>query len=528
MSLISLNNADTIKLPKLNKTTPNFFHNFNLSFEKRNIKRKLNIIKKDNYKKKNNKNKSLAKPINKIKKDIITTSKCISSRNNLIKMNKSKNNKKVIIKKKRISNIIKDFLAKLANNNQSREEKMIKLNEKNEEKINSIYTFSPKLMPNKNNQKYYKKFMDKIFINNIKDNINNKILNNTQISNNYQDLNNNENQSQLDIVLEENRKNINYSFISRLNEYEKRKSDNLEKIKNEIYLNENQKREIYNNNDKYYIEDYHLLNSTYSYFFNKKRNIDKLTKDIDDEKGITFRPKLNNEYNLKIIKNYNNIKNEKYINKKNKRIFDYLSNKDKECTFHPKINNIYNTNELNVSERLFRYQNKYKEKLDLMRTKYCNFTFKPKISKNTNIILNKKKLIQNLKEQIKENASESNKELLNKIDENDINKITEKKNDDENNDNDLENNKINSQEAIKEAEDEKISPVIINNLDDYNENKENKNMGNNYYKNNMLHSNDFKTFINSNSTKNKNSNLNNNKKIMDFDYYNNILLLNKK
>ena len=67
---------------------------------------------------------------------------------------------------------------------------------------------------------------------------------------------------------------------------------------------------------------------------------------------------------------------------------------------------------MNVSERLFGYQNKYREKLDLMRSKYCNFTFKPKISKNTDVILNKKKLILNLKEQIKCNIPYNNRDLI--------------------------------------------------------------------------------------------------------------------
>ena len=93
------------------------------------------------------------------------------------------------------------------------------------------------------------------------DNINN----NTQTNSNFKDINNKENE--LDIVIEENRKNINYNFISRLNEYEKRKKYNLEKIINDIYLNESKKEEKYNNNDKYNIEDYHLLCSTYSFFF---------------------------------------------------------------------------------------------------------------------------------------------------------------------------------------------------------------------------------------------------------------------
>ena len=76
---------------------------------------------------------------------------------------------------------------------------------------------------------------------------------------------------------------------------------------------------FYNNNEKYNIEEYHLLNSTNSYFINKKRNNEKLIKNIFDEQGITFEPKINNEYNLKIIQNYNFLNNEAKLNKKNEK-----------------------------------------------------------------------------------------------------------------------------------------------------------------------------------------------------------------
>ena len=78
-----------------------------------------------------------------------------------------------------------------------------------------------------------------------------------------------------------------------------------------------------------------------------------------------------------------------------KKMFDYLSNKDKECTFQPKINNnIYegnDNNEIDISESLFGYQNKYKEKLEIKKEKHFNFSFKPAISKNTKMIFNKRK-----------------------------------------------------------------------------------------------------------------------------------------
>lgn len=424
---------------------------------------------------------------------------------------------------------------------------MFKLNRIKEEKINSIYTFSPALLPNKNNKKYLKKLIDKLFINNIIDNINNKMINNSQINNNISGFNESHNKgNQLDIVLEENRKNNNFNFMSRLNEFEKRKKNNLEKIRNDIYLNQKKyllEQNYYNNNnDKYNIEDYHLLNATYSYFLKKRRNIEKIMRDIIDEQGITFKPKLNDEYNERMARNYNILNSEAYLNKKNEKIFDYLSSKDMECTFHPKINNIYdlnnNNNELDVSERLFGYHSKYKEKLDLMRGKYCNFTFRPTISKNTDKILSKKKAISNLKEQIKSNIPYSNQvdllqnEILDneekKFISNNIYQNNNKSLKDINQKKESNNNENNT--AIFNTFSNKVNNNRISIEDDKNENEVNKNNINSNIVNNNIYINDFKLFLQKNSngksksqSKNKDNNKKKNKTIMNFEYYNNIL-----
>ena len=44
----------------------------------------------------------------------------------------------------------------LRKDEKNRKEKIKLLNEKKEEKINSIYTFSPKIIENKNNEQYFK------------------------------------------------------------------------------------------------------------------------------------------------------------------------------------------------------------------------------------------------------------------------------------------------------------------------------------------------------------------------------------
>ena len=291
-----------------------------------------------------------------------------------------------------------------------------------------------------------------------------------------------------------------------------------------MYFNE---YNLENNNNKFNIEESNLLNSTNNYFINKRRNLEKLIKEIDEEHGVTFVPKVNKEYNERIKRNKNFLSNNEYLNKMNNRIFEYLSNKDKECTFQPKINNIYNNNDnLEVCERLYNYQYKYKENLNLIKNKYSNFTFKPKISENTNIILSKKNFIKNLKEYI--NIHECDKNLLlNKKENDNLNEKEGKL---------IENNKnIEKIEELDNIEKNKIrfgsynsNNIYINNNIKENDNNINENyiynnnINNDINENNYFNSNDFKLFL-INNERNKDADTRNNKKLMDFEYYNNIL-----
>ena len=433
----------------------------------------------------------------------------LSIRNNRAK-NKSKSNNK------KKNNKFNEFLNNLRKDEKNRKEKIKLLNEQKEEKINSIYTFSPSLIENKNNEKYFNNLIDKLFLNNILTNINNKISNN---NNNKEDINNKG--QQLDIVLEENRKNSNYDFISRLNEYEKKRIENLEKIKNDMYYNENN----FENNIKFNIEESNLLNSTNNFFIKKRRNIEKLIKEIDNEHGVTFIPKVNKEYNERIKRNKNLLNNNEYLNKMNRGIFEYLSNKDKECTFQPKINNDYNNNNnLEVCERLYNYQYKYKENLNLIKNKYSNFTFKPKISENTNIILNKKNFIKNLKEYIRIDECDNNL-LSNNKENDDFNEKEGKLK--ENNKNKEKYEELDNREKYKNKfgsynSDKNINNNIRENDNNINENCIYNNINSDNNNNNYFNSNDFKVFL-INKEINKEADTRNNKKLMDFEYYNNIL-----
>ena len=484
----------------MNKTSPNFFNDSQLSSitvkkSKKNSNSqsiKQNIIK-------NNINKSYSMP----RKNEILSLNVITKN----KKNKTPNKNK---------EMINEFMNNLNMSKKNKEEKMKNLNKKIEEKMNSIYTFSPKIIGNKNNEKYLKNMVEKLYDNTMKDNINNLSK--------YNNENFNENDNQLDIVLEEDRNNKDINFISRLNIYEEKRKNNLEKIKNDIlieeYLNKNM-RNYNNNNDKYDIGEDHLLNSSNSYFHNKKRLIDKITKEIKEEKGITFEPNLNNDYNNRVKNNFQNLK-EDLNNKKKEKIYDYLTYRDKECTFQPKINNINNfyffNNSANVGQRLLSYQDKYNQKLIELKKKNPKYSFKPKISKNTHIILNKKNqlLINNTKEQIKRNISLKNNKP----------KFEEKK----------DSLKMNESQKNYENNKESFTPIFDNSKNEYN-NKIDYNDYNDFkfcesleYSEDIIEEKkypnmEFKTSLIQNKNKNekKPEKNNNNKNIMIFDYYDKLI-----
>ena len=327
-------------------------------------------------------------------------------------------------KKPQMNNIERQALFNnLYNDGKKRQEKFLMLSMEKEAKFNSTYTFTPKVIHNKLNEKYLKNMADSKF--NISKNTS---TNNIRIGNlkNY---------SELPIVMEENKDENQLDFMSRLAEYEKIKQTNLEKIKNEVEQNIRGSKTNNNKNIFYYgrMPYSHLINNTDNYFENKQKNLEKITKDMYEEQGITFQPKTNKSINDK-IKNDIIERNKDFIKTKQEKLLQKLKVKEKECTFKPKINNLstisilnnskngqqtiasYKTeqNSTDVSKRLFDYQNKYKEKLEDIRSKYKqNYSFKPEISKNTDTILNNKK---KLMEQIKEKETDLIDNVQNEVD----------------------------------------------------------------------------------------------------------------
>lgn len=144
-----------------------------------------------------------------------------------------------------------------------------------------------------------------------------------------------------------------------------------------------------------------LVPSTFETNLNQVRQekLKKIEMDIMKEKGITFKPKLND----KINKNINSSlieRNDEFVKSKINKLNQILNKDDAECTFSPKINSTEIKSEVKVGDRLFDYQKKYtqkrEEKKDLYKEEY---SFKPEISKNTNEILKQRELTLNLVKQ---------------------------------------------------------------------------------------------------------------------------------
>ena len=403
------------------------------------------------------------------------------------------------IKKKRplMSNSERqELFNKLYNDGKKRKEKYKKLSMEKEAKFNAMYTFTPKIVPNKLNDIYLKNMADSKFsINTNATTFYNNGGNTSMITttNNYSFLNRidtNKNYN-LPIVLEENKCEAPVDFIARLAEYEKIKKLNLEKIKNEVDMDT---KGNFNKN-KYYSKrtPYNNIIDSQNYYEKRQKNLSKIIQNLYEEQGITFYPKTNKSYNDKIKKDIIE-RNKEFMKDKQEKLLKYCNVKEKECTFKPKINNLSTISILNnskthqqstlsykteqntsdVSKRLFDYQNKYKEKLEDIRSKYKeNYSFKPEISKNTDIILSNKK---RMMEQIKENEM------------NIINNIQEQEEADSNNNNDTNENgneNYNENDIENDIENDNENDNV-NIFDNNNYSNENKNeIVNNFMKNNF-------------------------------------------
>ena len=367
----------------------------------------------------------------------------------LLNSKRAKSAKNVLTQKQNIRKIPiitkreqENLFNSLYNDSQIRKEKLRKMSQEKEDNFNAIYTFKPNIMPNKLNEKYLKQ------------------------------LNESSNQNELII------RQKNNSFIERLNNYEMLKNKNLKKIKEEI-----EETIPHPKKTKLNPKDIRLISNSKHLLTEKMKKLEKLKQNILIEKGITFKPKLNENINSKIQTNIIE-RNENFL--KGKEIKLHSINEDLECTFSPKINENSTINQStifsDVGERLYDYKNKYEKNLEQMKSRYQeNYSFKPEISKNTNEILeNRHKTmdiiksnfssINNEKESIKNNNYENENLLLNTSNEKRLEELEE------------------SVKRIKELSDENIismrpySNDDLNNLTESNNKKEKNNDFNNQNK----------------------------------------------
>ena len=243
-----------------------------------------------------------------------------------------------------------------------RKDKIRKLSQEKEKRFNTIYTFSPEKIYNNFNESYQSK-----------------------ISKSYSKLEFNKSKNENSLT----------NFINRVVDYQIKKREHINKIKKEMYG-----KSSHSKIRKMSSKDFQLPYNSQKYLTIKNEKIKKLSNELLDEQGVTFRPKLYDNLNYTITKSFE----QRTIDyQKAKEIKLNNAKEDHECTFSPKINNdnsstIQNSQSnnnksiSNVGDRLFNYQDQYRKKLEKMKIKNeKSYSFKPKISKNTNIILEKKK-----------------------------------------------------------------------------------------------------------------------------------------
>ena len=94
-------------------------------------------------------------------------------------------------------------------------------------------------------------------------------------------------------------KSLSQPFYERLENDIRKRKININKLENEIFEKEKTKNNISKNYKSHSADNEKNIEN---YIRKKKEKINKIKDKIDTEKGITFKPHLNNEYNDKIIK----------------------------------------------------------------------------------------------------------------------------------------------------------------------------------------------------------------------------------
>lgn len=193
------------------------------------------------------------------------------------------------------------------------------------------------------------------------------------------------------------------SFLLRLKDYEKSKQENLNNLKKGIESERPKPKSVSKRSGSITIP------IRENYFYEKRKKVNEIKKEMETEQGITFKPKLNDQQNLKVRGTITK-RNQEFLREKEEKLLNntYYSTNEKECTFTPKLNSNKSRSKINKTfdERQNDYQNIYEIHKEEIRIKYeQNYSFMPEISPNTSLILNNKKFIM-------EEMKKKNEELL--------------------------------------------------------------------------------------------------------------------
>ena len=374
-------------------------------------------------------------------------------------LTKNKSNKSVKSNSSNLIGKIKDnFLINLENSNKNKEIHMKKLITKENNRLNKIYTFNP-LSFTKNYEILNKNYSQKLF----------------QIPMNFNNEKENLNENNNDILI--NKKLIGIES----------------KIKN--YIN----------------------NKNYSKI--KDNKIKNIQKKIDEEKGISFKPKLNKNFNKIVKKNFFQRYNFYLRNKDNNYIEETIT--DKECTFNPTINKKYNKNNVSFFQRLNFYKKIYDNNIEKLKEQYKKiYPFQPNIPnnffENNNINLNdlKKNLKKHNKKLLCDSKNDIKKVNLNSLNSPEQNIITSFKIKKSNENDNIKEKYYYINEKMKKENNEFndiINKISFNNINSIN--------NSNNINNNNIDNSEFKKMKNNKNEKNK--------EIKNYNFYNNNFLIDE-
>ena len=206
----------------------------------------------------------------------------------------------------------------------------------------------------------------------------------------------------INITKKVNDKLVNEKFDERIQRYQNQKFVNIEKIKKNIEDENkfNQENAIPKRSKTPITTRSKSLEIVKYYKQYKENKIKLLQNNIEHESGITFKPKINNNI---MVNNDVIQRNQEHIKKKDEKIRQLRAYDDFECTFTPKTNiKDKNFNSLQAGNRLFEYQIMYdQKKLLLKESNNEDYSFKPHINRNTNILVERRR--KNYENQQREN-----------------------------------------------------------------------------------------------------------------------------